>query len=439
MTEQSRELSTSKLPLLPPDSDEMVETVPPANSAFTTFTTSTTIKTYYPHDDNYEAPDLKRAGQIFSSRALQKERIAPIRWVVPGLISEGVGLIAGPPKIGKSWFSYGLAFDVAIGNDALGGIDLNGPVATAYFALEDGKRRLQSRLRKISGDGEAPGNLYLSTSLPAQTAPRDLDDFLARQKAEGEPIGLVIIDVLQKLRPPVSDRNEYQADYQLLGVYKALADYHSVAILFVHHTRKGKDEDDVFNEVRGSTGLTGAVDFTLMLKKPRNEQQGTLSITGRDITESEYALTFSPESCRWSLTGESLAEAQAAAMKSEESSNLGDTMQAYLAIVDQHPEGIDASRMSEELGKLSPPIAGTDAGVRLNKLHNQGRIMRIRRGVYAPLNRDVGKVEVDGGKSGKSGKMPGHRLAETVTPHNAGGKSGKHEDVDPDQMPLFER
>ena len=87
------------------------------------------------------------------------------RWAVPGLISEGVNLLAGPPKVGKSWLGLGLGLDIAAGRPALGSLPVEaGPVL--YLALEDTPRRLQARIRTALGDRPAPPGLTLSISCP---------------------------------------------------------------------------------------------------------------------------------------------------------------------------------------------------------------------------------------------------------------------------------
>ncbi|GAB3915830.1 hypothetical protein GCM10029964_127840 [Kibdelosporangium lantanae] len=56
-------------------------------------------------------------------------------WAVPGIIAEGVTLLAGPPKVGKSWLSLGLGLSIAAGLPALGTVAVDpGPVL--YLALE---------------------------------------------------------------------------------------------------------------------------------------------------------------------------------------------------------------------------------------------------------------------------------------------------------------
>ena len=77
-----------------------------------------------------------------------------------------------------------------------------------------------------------------------------------------------------------------------MGALKALADDHAVAIIAVHHTRKMTDDADVFNEVSGSTGLTGGADAILIAKRARNTAEAVLHVTGRDISEHDYGLSW---------------------------------------------------------------------------------------------------------------------------------------------------
>ena len=68
--------------------------------------------------------------------------------MVPPLIPEGVTILAGKPKVGKSWFALDLALALAGGRYVLGDIHLmDGNVL--YAALEDNERRLRSRVERI--------------------------------------------------------------------------------------------------------------------------------------------------------------------------------------------------------------------------------------------------------------------------------------------------
>src|SRR5215218_278488 len=97
-----------------------------------------------------EIEDLPPAdeGIGFSAAELQHMRFPPIKYVVPGYIAEGLTLFAGKPKLGKSWLLLHAAIAVARGGYTLGDVEcVEGDVL--YCALEDNKRRLQSRMSKL--------------------------------------------------------------------------------------------------------------------------------------------------------------------------------------------------------------------------------------------------------------------------------------------------
>jgi len=81
---------------------------------------------------------------------LQLMTFAPIKYVVPSVIVEGLSILAGKPKLGKSWLMLHAAIAVARGGFTLGSIHcIEGDVL--YCSLEDNERRLQSRMTKLLG------------------------------------------------------------------------------------------------------------------------------------------------------------------------------------------------------------------------------------------------------------------------------------------------
>jgi len=221
------------------------------------------------------------------------------RWAVPGLVAEGINLFAGPPKVGKSWLSLGLAVAVATGGKALGRIDVEeGPCL--YLALEDTPRRLKSRLATVLAGSPAPASLTIAVECPPLAAGGDerIADWLGRNP----DARLVIIDVFARVRGPVlREISAYDADYLAVTRAKALADAYGVAVVLLHHTRKASDEDFVAT-VSGTYGIAGASDTIAVLKRTRGKADGLLSITGRDVDEAEYALTFAPDIGAWLLS-----------------------------------------------------------------------------------------------------------------------------------------
>ncbi|GAA3472882.1 AAA family ATPase [Nonomuraea roseola] len=220
------------------------------------------------------------------------------KYAVPGIIAEGLSLLAGPPKVGKSWLALATAIAVAAGTKAFGSIPVEpGPVL--YLALEDTPRRLQNRMAKILHGAPAPAQLTLATSCP--TLPSGGAEHIARWLERNVGARLVVIDVFAKVRgttPP--GLSAYDADYAAMGYAKRLADTFGVAVVLVHHVRK-MGSDDFLEQVSGTNGLAGAADSTLVLKRARGTADGVLHITGRDVEEAEHALSFQADTGTWHL------------------------------------------------------------------------------------------------------------------------------------------
>ncbi len=220
------------------------------------------------------------------------------RWAVPGIIAEGVTVLGGPPKIGKSWFSYGLAVAVATGGKALGRIDVvQGDVL--YLALEDTPRRLQNRLATILGSDPAPARLDLWTTCPPlpTTGAAEIGAWLDTHP----DARLVIIDVLVRVRgTPPPGQSIYEADYRAVAWAKKIADTYRVAVVVVHHLRK-MEATDWLDELSGSQGIAGAADAIAIMKRPRGEADAVLHVTGRDVEETDYAMRFAPAQGMWTL------------------------------------------------------------------------------------------------------------------------------------------
>ena len=107
-------------------------------------------------------------------------------WAVPGIIAEGVSLLCGPPKVGKSWASLDLALQVASGGQAFGSIPVEqGDVL--YLALEDTPQRLQSRMGMLLEGRPAPEALTLVTECPTMDrgGSEAIDNWLTNHRTPG--------------------------------------------------------------------------------------------------------------------------------------------------------------------------------------------------------------------------------------------------------------
>lgn len=229
---------------------------------------------------------------------LMRVEFPPQRWAVPGVIAEGSNLLAGPPKLGKSWLALNLGVAIASGGLALGKVPVDqGDVL--YLALEDTGRRLQDRLRRVLHDDPAPPRLTLETWCQplAEGGAAYVEEWLGWHP----DARLVIVDVFSRVRGQVSERaNRYDADYAAMASLKDIADRCGVPFLVVHHTRKQAAED-FLDTVSGTHGLAGAADAVLVLARSRGSAEATLKVTGRDVEEAEYALNFAADIGTWQM------------------------------------------------------------------------------------------------------------------------------------------
>ena len=255
-------------------------------------------------EEAYEASGYARNGhppETFTAVDLMALDLPPVREVVPDVLPEGVSLLAGKPKLGKSWLALGLCIAVAAGGVALG----TKPVErgeSLYLGLEDNHRRLQARLKKMLAGEPEPEGLHFATSWPklSENGVEALREWL-----EWHPgTRLIVVDTLQKVRAPARSQNVYSDDYQALEKLLPVAAEHGVAIMVVHHLRKS-GADDPLDEISGSTGLTGGVDGILVLKRDRGRGDAYLHVDGRDVEEpGELALTWNPANASWTIAGD---------------------------------------------------------------------------------------------------------------------------------------
>jgi AAA domain len=246
------------------------------------------------------AADANQPSPSPTAEDLKAMRFEPIKYVVRGLIVEGLTLLAAKPKIGKSWLMLHVAIAVAAGRFTLGEIQCEeGDVL--YCALEDNLRRLRSRLEKLLGpDQPWPNRLCFKTEMPRLTEGglAVIEEWI---KSVPHP-RLIVIDTLAMVRSPKKrDESNYEADYAAVQALRTLANQYGLAIVLIHHLRKA-EADDPFDTVSGTLGLTGAPDTILVVKR---DTAGNVILhgRGRDLIEVEKAMTFNKDSCTWTITG----------------------------------------------------------------------------------------------------------------------------------------
>lgn len=305
---------------------------------------------------------------FITADALLATRFTEPRWAVPGLIPDGLSILAGSPKTGKSWAALNIALAVASGGVALGRVPV--PAGDVLVvALEDNPRRLQERLVVLLQGDPAPARLTLTTAFPTldHGAIAHLSGWLTTHREAR----LVVIDTLERIRGDqggARTRNAYAADYAAAAELKQLADRHEVALLVVHHVRKAT-ADDPLDLISGTNGLAGGVDTALVLKRQAGRADAVLYVRGRDVAEAEHALGFDAATCAWTMLG-----AASDYRRSEERQEVLDLL-ARMA-----PEALTPKQVAEALDRKVGAVR-----VLLHRMHQAGEVAHTGRGYTSSL------------------------------------------------------
>ena len=190
--------------------------------------------------------------------------------VAEGLLYAGAYILAGAPKIGKSFLVAQIAYHISTGQDLWGYKVHQGTVL--YLALEDDFQRIQSRMFMMYGVNDTP-NLHFATA--AGKIGNGLDEQLENFMREHSDTKLIIIDTMQKIRELGGEAYSYASDYDIIGRIKQFADQHCICVLTVHHTRKQR-ADDSFETISGTTGLLGCADGSLLMQKKKRTELDAL-------------------------------------------------------------------------------------------------------------------------------------------------------------------
>ena len=216
--------------------------------------------------------------------------------IIDGLLYSGTYLLAGAPKVGKSFLVAQLAYHISAGLPLW-----DFPVkqcTVLYLALEDDYKRLQDRMFRMFGV-ESTEHLFFATA--AKQIGAGLEDQLELFIREHPNTQLIIIDTLQKIRELSGESYNYASDYEIIGKLKMFADKHGICLLLVHHTRK-QPASDKFEMISGTTGLLGCADGAFLLQKERGiAMNATLDVVGRDQPEQKIFLIRDREHLNWTL------------------------------------------------------------------------------------------------------------------------------------------
>jgi hypothetical protein len=183
------------------------------------------------------------------------------RYLIDGLIPrEGLAVIWGPPKCGKTFFAFDLVMHIALGWKYRG---RRVQTATVVYVACEGERGLAARkeafrLTHLPPNTNPPFYL-LTTRLDLSHQADELGEAIVEQTAPEPPIGAIVLDTLNRSIHGSESKDED------MGAYVAAADVlrarFRCAVIIIHHS--GLNEE----RPRGHTSLTGAVDAQIAVRR----------------------------------------------------------------------------------------------------------------------------------------------------------------------------
>ena len=238
--------------------------------------------------------------ESYTALELSKMEIEPVKWFIPDFLPSGLTILAGPPKIGKSFFCWNMALAVATGGIAFSSVIIPDQYNVSYLSLEDPPALLKDRLSMMSDETEVmPSNLHIINDMQGKKLDavglKILDQHLNETASE-----LLIVDTWMHVSPDMNMKGTaYDIDYNALIPIQRFAQQRNMGIVLVTHTRKAADIDNVFNQIQGSVGMQAACDTLMMLSHDSGSK--TLHLSGRRIESNQFAFTI--DDGIWKLEG----------------------------------------------------------------------------------------------------------------------------------------
>jgi hypothetical protein len=262
------------------------------------------------------------------------------KWLIEGLwADQAVGILGGEPKCCKSFLALDMAVSVASGAACLRRFPVFRTAPVLVFPAEDALAVVRKRLEGICA---AARTRLDALPIYVITAPRLLLDLpcdreLLRNTVAAIKPALLILDPFIRLHR--SDENASKEVAPLLGYLRQLQRELNVAVLLVHHVRKGSGTNRPGQALRGSSDLHGWGDSNLYLRRRRT--QLLLSIEHRAAP------------CQDNIPIELCANASALALAVKTGESVLSTGSAPTAAPRQDPR----QRVIQAMKKLSGPVS----------------------------------------------------------------------------------
>jgi hypothetical protein len=289
-------------------------------------------------------------------------------WLIENLWAhQAVGVIGGPPKCCKTFLALEIALAVAAGTPCLGQFPVHDPGPVLLFAAEDAPPQVRDRLRGLAVARQVDFDTLPVFLILAEQLRLDLPADQRRLAAAVDAYRprLLILDPFVRLhRLQENSATEVSA---LLADLRALQRHFDLAVLLVHHTRKGNGAV-AGQALRGSGDLHAWGDTNLYLKQTDDHIRLTV----------EHRAAKAPQPISLALTGHD-PHLQITTPTSQGHTHGLD--QQILHALHRHPAPLSQSQLRAEL-----KVRNQSLTTALRRLQAQNKITRTN-GAWTPATR----------------------------------------------------
>ena len=208
-------------------------------------------------------------------------------FLIEDLLARNLTLLAGPPKIGKSFLCLSFAKQISsTGKQAY------------YCSFEDDYRRLQRRLAELELFSDNLKIYCGREDILGSTAEEEFN--VIQNIAFKEEVAIIIIDTMERVLPVTKQKRDYHYYVEVLDKWATVALQSNTCILMVHHTRKGDGSPDYHpqNTILGSIGIPATCDTNLIMARDKNGDF-ILHVQGKDVLEKNFKLHKSGVEFSW--------------------------------------------------------------------------------------------------------------------------------------------
>jgi hypothetical protein len=259
--------------------------------------------------NGYIAPDpandtIAKLKSSYSLAELMGSGMPDIEYLCFPFIPEGLLMLAGPPKIGKTTLMRQLTLAAASGGNFLGRRCERSRVI--FLSLEESAPLMKTKLSGLDLSDLDDESNDITFIFELARGPEGVSHL--REILENIPAGtrqLLLIDSLSSFRSPQKGPvNQFAQDYEALTILSSLAKHiPGLSIVVLHHTTKVKNSDPIAN-ISGTHGVSAAIDNFMVLMEDKGfilacggrmwaEEESRFHLIRRDggwhLDESEHA------------------------------------------------------------------------------------------------------------------------------------------------------